>query len=104
MKFGLKDEVIRKMQAVFACFPDVERVSLYGSRAKGDYKPGSDIDLTMHGEDLTAPQLRDIAEALDDLLLPYTIDLSIFTQLEHAELRDHIERVGQRFYSRQIAE
>ena len=100
MKFGLKEEDIQKMQAVFAGCPDVESVVLYGSRAKGNYKPGSDIDLTMHGEALTVPQLRDIAEALDNLLLPYTIDLSIYAQLEHAELREHIERVGQLFYSK----
>ena len=100
MKFGLKEEDIQKMQAVFASYPNVESVVLYGSRAKGNYKPGSDIDLTMHGKHLTIPQLRDIAEALDNLLLPYTIDLSIYAQLEHAELREHIERVGQLFYSK----
>lgn len=100
MKYGLQEEVIEKMHSVFASFPDIERVTLYGSRAKGNFKPGSDIDLTLHGEALTASQLRDIAEALDDLLLPYTIDLSVFSQLNHDELREHIERVGQSFYER----
>ena len=100
MKYGLKDDVIEKVQAVFARFPDVDRVTLYGSRAKGNFKPGSDIDLTLHGENLTASQLRDITEVLDDLLLPYTIDLSVFEQLDHDGLRRHIERVGQTFYKK----
>jgi predicted nucleotidyltransferase len=100
MKYGLKDDVIEKVQAVFARFPDVDRVTLYGSRAKGNFKPGSDIDLTLHGESLTASQLRDITEVLDDLLLPYTIDLSIFEQLDHDGLRGHIDRVGQPFYKK----
>jgi predicted nucleotidyltransferase len=100
MKYGLKDDVIEKVQAVFARFPDVDRVTLYGSRAKGNFKPGSDIDLTLHGESLTAFQLRDITEVLDDLLLPYTIDLSIFEQLDHDGLRGHIDRVGQPFYKK----
>ena len=69
-------------------------------RAKGDFKPGSDIDLTLHGENLTNARLRDIAEVLDDLLLPYTIDLSLYAELDHAELRKHIERVGQQFYAK----
>jgi predicted nucleotidyltransferase len=56
MKYGLKDAVIEKMQAVFASFPEVERVSVYGSRAKGNFKLGSDIDLTLHGKDLTMSQ------------------------------------------------
>ncbi|MEO5353984.1 MAG: hypothetical protein H7835_12350 [Magnetococcus sp. XQGC-1] len=41
-----------------------------------------------------------IADALDDLLLPYSIDLSVFATLDHAPLREHIERVGVVFYER----
>ena len=100
MKYGLKDDIIDKIQAVFACFPNIDHVTLYGSRAKGNFKPGSDIDLTLHGYSLTTSQLRDIADALDDLLLPYTIDLSIYEQLDHDDLRDHIDRVGQLFYKK----
>ena len=100
MKYGLKDDIIDKIQAGFACFPNIDHVTLYGSRAKGNFKPGSDIDLTLHGYSLTTSQLRDIADALDDLLLPYTIDLSIYEQLDHDDLRDHIDRVGQLFYKK----
>ena len=73
---------------------------MYGSRAKGNFKIGSDIDLTLSGEALTSDLCSTIESALDDLLLPYTIDLSVFNELNHAELREHIERVGVVFYQR----
>jgi len=103
MKYGLPTAAIEKIRAVFARFPHIERAVLYGSRAKGNFKPGSDIDLTLSGENLTSSQLGEIAEALDDLLLPYTIDLSLYAELNHAKLREHIDRVGVVFYERRGA-
>jgi predicted nucleotidyltransferase len=100
MKYGLPAAAIEKICAVFARFPQIEKAVLYGSRAKGNFKPGSDIDLTLLGENLTSAQLGEIAEALDDLLLPYTIDLSVYAELNHAKLREHIDRVGVVFYER----
>jgi len=100
MSHGLPDAIVAQIHAVFVRFPAIERAVLYGSRAKGNYKPGSDIDLTLHGERLSATMLGDIAEALDDLLLPYTIDLSLYDGLNHPELREHIDRVGVDFYTR----
>ncbi len=99
MKFGLKDETIDKINSVLAKYPQVSKAVIYGSRAKGNYKNGSDIDLTLHGElDLTI-QFK-IDNNLDDLLLPYTFDLSIFSKLTDPEFISHIERVGQVFYER----
>ena len=100
MKFGLKETTIEKISAVFAGFPQVEKAVLYGSRAKGNYKNGSDIDLTLHGKDLTLNVLYKIDEELDDLLLPYTFDLSIFERLSDPDFIDHIQRVGVVFYQR----
>jgi uncharacterized protein len=100
MKYGLSDATIDKINAVFALVPEVDKVVLYGSRAKGGYKPGSDIDLTMHGAGLTSRLCGTIADTLDELLLPYMIDLSVFADLKHPELEAHIERVGVVFYER----
>jgi type I restriction enzyme S subunit len=102
MKYGLAEESIQKIRSVFAGFPGIDKAVLYGSRAKGNYKPGSDIDLTLYGASLTASLHAKIAEALDDLLLPYTIDLSLFDELDNAKLREHIERVGVTFYERMV--
>ncbi len=99
-KFGLSDTTIEKTCKVFADFPAIEKAVLYGSRAKGNFKPGSDIDLTLYGVTLSKDLRSTIACALDDLMLPYTIDLSVFDTLNHAELKEHIERVGVLFYER----
>lgn len=98
MRFGLSDITVEKIRGVFRVFPEVEKAVLYGSRAKGNFKPTSDIDLTLYGNAITSDLRSTIASALDDLLLPYTIDLSIFSELNHVELREHIERVGVVFY------
>ena len=100
MKHGLTKTTVEKICAVFARFPEIDKAVLYGSRAKGNFKTGSDIDLTLYGGPLTPDLCATIASALDDLLLPYTIDLSVFNELNNAKLREHIERVGMLFYER----
>ncbi len=100
MKFGLKDTTVQEIQNVFAAFPQVEEVIVYGSRAKGNYKPGSDIDLTLKGENLNLSVLSKIDLLLDDLLLPYTFDISVFNHITNPDLIDHINRVGIVLYDR----
>lgn len=77
----------------------MEKVILFGSRAKGCHHPGSDIDLTIVGDDITATERDRILLDLDDLFLPYTIDLNLFRQITSEDLREHIERVGVEFCS-----
>lgn len=99
MKYGLPDGAIQDIRAVLRRYPQVERAILYGSRAKGNYKNGSDIDLTLRGgADLTLDVLYQILDDLDELLLPYTIDLSIFENIDDPEVIEHIQRVGVPFY------
>jgi uncharacterized protein len=100
MNYGLQDSTVEKINAVFESFPEVKQAVLYGSRAKGNFKLGSDIDLTLHGTALNTSLCGEIASKLDDLLLPYKIDLSVFAELKHAELEAHIKRVGVIFYQR----
>jgi uncharacterized protein len=101
MRFGLKELTITRICSVLSSHPAVEKALLYGSRAKGNFKPGSDIDLTLCGATLTFRELGNIAEELDDLLLPYTIDLSIFDRIDNPNLREHIERAAVVFYQRE---
>src|SRR3990172_9167659 len=101
MKFGLSDSTIEKIHGVLARYPQVERAILYGSRAKGNYKNGSDIDLTLRGgADLTLNAIYKILTDLDELLLPYTIDLSIFDDISDPDVIEHIRRVGATFYEK----
>lgn len=100
MKYGLKDETIANIQTIFSTFPEVEKAILYGSRAKGNFKPASDIDITLEGEKLNLQILNQIEWKLDDLLLPYTFDLSIFRHINNMDLIEHIERAGVVLYEK----
>ena len=104
LTFGLPLAAVEKIRGVLASHPEAERAVLYGSRAKGNYKTGSDIDLTMYGDDLNHTVLLKILDELDELLLPWMIDLSIFSQIDNVSLREHIERVGVAFYERDVWE
>ncbi len=100
MKYGLNNSDIEKINSVFIRYPQIEKALLYGSRAKGNYNNGSDIDLTLTGKDLTLKTLFKIEAELDNLLLPYKIDLSIFNKIENSELVEHIKRVAKVFYKK----
>ena len=102
MKYGLPESAIEKIHSVFSAYPEVERAILYGSRAKNNYSNGSDIDLTLVGnEDLSRQVMFRILDDLEDLLLPYKFDLSLYEDIEDPEVIDHIERLGVSFYNRE---
>ena len=101
LRYGLKEATIKRMCDVFAYFPQIEKAIIYGSRAKGSYKNGSDIDLTLQGnKELTLDVLLKIMNDLDELLLPYTIDLSIFNDITDREVIERIQRAGMVFYEK----
>jgi predicted nucleotidyltransferase len=100
MTSGLSDATVQAISDVLRKYPQVHQAILYGSRAKGTYKTGSDIDLTLVGDDLTLKVLYRIMDDLDDLLLPYTFDLSIFEHIDNEALKQHIARVGVMLYVR----
>jgi predicted nucleotidyltransferase len=100
-RFGLKEATIQKICDVLAKYPQVEKAVLFGSRAIGNYKNSSDIDLVLVGGDnLTEKVLCQIMDEIDDLLLPYTFDLSIFQHISDPEVIEHIQRVGVVFYQK----
>ena len=104
LKFGLNQNTLDKIYSVIERFPEIDEALIYGSRAKGDYKEGSDIDLTLIGNGLDHDLLLTLMVELDTLMLPYKIDLSILSQIKNNDLIKHIETVGQRIYLRKDAE
>lgn len=100
MSFGVSDETVMRICEVLARFDAVEEAVLYGSRAMGTQREGSDIDLTLKGEGLDVQALGRISNALDELLLPYRFDLSIYDMLQQEDIREHIGRVGVSFYKK----
>ena len=101
MKFGLKEEIIETIKRAVDKIQTIEKVVLYGSRAKGNYKTGSDIDITLFGENLTLNNsVYPLMDEIEKLYLPYTFDISIFEHIDNKNLIDHINRVGKVFYER----
>ncbi len=98
MLYGLREDDINSINSIFKNHADIKKVILYGSRAKGNYKPYSDIDLSLVGDNLDSSQQFKIEMELDALLLPYKIDLSILTNIKNENLLRHIDRVGKVFY------
>ncbi len=79
--------------------PQVRRAVLFGSRANGCQKPGSDIDLALDGDHLSLVDILHIENEFDDLMLPYRIDLANLAAIDNPALREHIDRVGIDFYA-----
>lgn len=95
--FGLTQETIEKIKSVLKKYPAIKKCLIYGSRAKGNFKPGSDIDLTLEAPAMNLSELLKLESEIDDLLLPYKVDLSLKHQIDNKDLLAHIERVGQEF-------
>jgi len=98
--YGLDNPTMEAIVQNLAKIRKVEQAILYGSRAKGNYKPGSDVDLTLKGDHLTLRDIYQLEELLDDLFLPYQFDISIYEQISHPDLLAHIERVGVVIYQK----
>lgn len=95
MMGGISETSLSKIRGVLRCYPQVEQAIVYGSRAKGTHRNGSDIDLTLQGGDeLTFDIFGKILIDLDNQFLPYSIDLSIFADITDTDLIAHIRRVG----------
>lgn len=99
-EFGLSNNQIDKITSIFRAHPEIEKAIIYGSRAKGNFKNYSDIDITLMGKGLDLSIQQKVEGELDDLLLPYKIDLSILAKITNQELVNHIQRVGKNFFLR----
>ena len=96
---GLALPEIELMREVFRRVSALRQVVLYGSRAKGTYRPESDIDLALVGiEDEV--QAEAVAEQLEELPLPYRFDVKARSAIRYPPLEEHIARVGITLYQR----
>ena len=98
-KFGLLDTEIENIHKIFSQNQEIEKVIIFGSRAKGNYRNNSDIDLVIFGN-INLRILNQINIELDNLLLPYTFDLLIYKNIENEEVKEHIKRCGIIFYKK----
>lgn len=100
-RFGIEKTMFEQIIDVLRHAPQIEEAIIYGSRAKGTYKPASDIDLVLKGATLTLEDLNRISLALDNLLLPYAIDISLHHRIDNPDLLDHVNRVGKTIFHRE---
>ena len=102
MEFGLKDMEIKALRDVLASVPEVEEAIIYGSRARGTNRKSSDIDMMLKGDNLTYLQLALLDAKIDDLYLPYFVDLSLYSMIKNMDLIASIEREGKVLYSNEM--
>lgn len=102
MKFGLKGETIAKIISVFEKYSEVDEVIIDGSRVKGTFRTGSDIDVTLKGKHLNDKILSKVYWDIYDLNTPYWVDISILDKLNSTALEEHTNRVRKVFYSNQL--
>ena len=100
MDHGLSDRTLATLDSIFRKYPGIQQAILYGSRAKGNFRKGSDIDLTLKTDGtFTRTDLLRIAGDFDDSDMPYFVDVSIYEKLSNPDLKAHIDRVGKVLYS-----
>jgi predicted nucleotidyltransferase len=99
MLYGLPDRTLNTLNDIFQKYPGIKQAVLYGSRAKGNYRNGSDIDLSLKTEDtFTRRDLLHIANDFDDSDIPYFVDVSIYDDITNPDLKAHIDRAGKVLY------
>ncbi len=101
-EFGLKESDVFTICTILEQYPQVSYALIFGSRAKGNYKPGSDVDIALKGEKLNNQVLNNISFLLnEETNMPYKFDVLNYQSINETALIDHINRVGKLFYDKQ---
>jgi predicted nucleotidyltransferase len=93
-EFGLSSRALQLLRDVLATESTLGRAIVYGSRAKGNFQPGSDIDIALDAPEMSFQTYQRLCSAVDDLNLPWEIDLALLSHISNPKLLDHITRVG----------
>lgn len=96
--FGLSDHAHQILLSTFQSYPEVQKVIVYGSRAKGNFSPGSDIDLVISNSEVSRQKLAEISDTLDESDFPYLVDIQVYEDILNEKLIEHIMRVGKVLY------
>jgi predicted nucleotidyltransferase len=95
MKYGLSERTLNTLNSILRQYPSIKEAVLYGSRAKGNYRNGSDIDLSLKtNESFTHSNLLRLMDDFDDSDMPYFVDVSVYEELSNPDLKAHIDRLG----------
>lgn len=94
LNVGLSSEDLERIVRIIKQCSKVDEVILFGSRAKGTFTNGSDIDIALKGDHILRDDVLDLLIELEALNLPYKFDLVIFNRIEEDALIAHISSVG----------
>lgn len=94
--FGLSEKTIEIIKKLLSNYPQIKEVKIFGSRAKGNYKLSSDIDLALFGN-INDKLLRHIASKLDELPTPYQFDVLNYNDIDNENLKNNIDKFGKIF-------
>lgn len=97
--FGLSQQNIEALRNVISCTKSVREAVVYGSRARGDNTPFSDIDIALKGDNITSRDLTRIYFMIEDLFIPYTVDLCVVSDIRNERLVQNIQNEGKVLYS-----
>lgn len=99
-RFGLSQADLKTIVSVLSGYPSVKTAVIFGSRAKGNYKTGSDVDIALHGENMGDRVAADVAYQLnEETIMPYKFDVLNYHMIANSDLIAHIDRVGRPFYT-----
>lgn len=100
LRFGLNERNLNTVISILESFPHIQRVVIFGSRAKGNFHAGSDIDLAIMNEGIGSTELSKLQAQFEESDLPFFVDLVIYSAIDVPALREHIDRAGVEFYLR----
>jgi len=104
MRYGLDDNILNSINEVFKKYGDIKKVILFGSRAKGSHKKGSDVDIAIVSKGMDLKTLHKIENEIDDMMMPYIFDIKIYHNIKNSNLLEHINRIGKTIYKKDRVE
>ncbi|PWD97729.1 nucleotidyltransferase domain-containing protein [Marinilabilia rubra] len=96
--FGLSEKSFSEIISLLKNFPEIEQAKIFGSRATGNYKTGSDIDIAIFGKNVNQKSILNLMDAFEDSILPYFVDVLDYKTIKNIELKKHIDEAGVEFY------
>ena len=102
---GLLETELAEIVAVISARKMVESAVIFGSRAKGNYRAGSDVDICLKGRGVHHEDVLEIGYSLnEEKMLPYQFDIVDYNTIDNEALRDHIDRVGREIFGRHVGQ
>jgi predicted nucleotidyltransferase len=102
MRFGLTEKQFQLIEDTIISIREIEKILIFGSRAKDTFKPSSDIDLAIIGKNITPDIINKISSQLDDLPLPFMFDVINYNTISNIALKERIDSQGKSFFERQL--